>query len=166
MTANEVMDGQLEEAGSFASLDPPLHPSVLKVLSGVFGFRQMSPVQEATIPLFMTHKDVAVEAPTGSGKTLAFLIPILHILLRARQERQLRPTEVGALIISPTRELALQTANVFSKFLSVPPFSDIFAPQPLLLIGGFRTISEDMKQFHQFGAHIIVATPGRFEEFV
>jgi ATP-dependent RNA helicase DDX55/SPB4 len=65
------------------------------------GHTQMTPVQASTIPLFMQHKDVVVEAVTGSGKTLAFVIPILERLIR--RDVRLRRNEVGALIISPTR---------------------------------------------------------------
>lgn len=61
----------------------------------------MTPVQASTIPLFMKHKDVVVEAVTGSGKTLAFVIPILERLIR--RESKLQQNQVGALIISPTR---------------------------------------------------------------
>ena len=66
----------------------------------------MTPVQAATVPLFMKNKDVVVEAVTGSGKTLAFVIPILERLIR--RETKLKRTEVGALIISPTRCVPLR----------------------------------------------------------
>ena len=65
------------------------------------GHTQMTPVQASTIPLFMRHKDVVVEAVTGSGKTLAFVIPILEKLIR--RQRKLASNEIGALVISPTR---------------------------------------------------------------
>lgn len=65
------------------------------------GHTNMTPVQASTIPLFMGHKDVVVEAVTGSGKTLAFVIPILEKL--ARRETKLKKDEIGALVISPTR---------------------------------------------------------------
>jgi hypothetical protein len=68
------------------------------------GYSHMTPVQSSTIPLFMKHKDVVVEAVTGSGKTLAFVIPVLERLIR--REKRLRKNEVGALIISPTRWVA------------------------------------------------------------
>ena len=61
----------------------------------------MTPVQAATVPLFMKNKDVVVEAVTGSGKTLAFVIPILEKLLR--RNVRLRKNEIGAIVISPTR---------------------------------------------------------------
>ena len=66
----------------------------------------MTPVQAATVPLFMKNKDVVVEAVTGSGKTLAFVIPILERLIR--RETKLKRNEVGALIISPTRCVPLR----------------------------------------------------------
>lgn len=65
------------------------------------GHSHMTPVQAATIPLFMQHKDVVVEAVTGSGKTLAFVIPVLERLVR--RGATLRTNEIGALVISPTR---------------------------------------------------------------
>ena len=71
------------------------------------GHSQMTPVQAATIPLFMQNKDVVVEAVTGSGKTLAFVIPTLEKLIR--RERRLGPNQIGALIISPTRSVLTTT---------------------------------------------------------
>lgn len=61
----------------------------------------MTPVQASTIPQFMKHKDVVVEAVTGSGKTLAYLIPTLEKLLRLDEE--IKRHHVGAIILSPTR---------------------------------------------------------------
>lgn len=69
-------------------------------------------LQAATVPLLLTSKDVVVEAVTGSGKTLAFLVPLIEILLRRQKDEKYKKFEVGALIISPTRELALQIYEV------------------------------------------------------
>ena len=63
-------------------------------------------LQSTTIPLFLDRKDVAAEAVAGSGKTLAFLLPILEILTHL--EEPLKYNQIGALILSPTRELASQ----------------------------------------------------------
>ncbi|XP_055462036.1 ATP-dependent RNA helicase DDX55 isoform X1 [Psammomys obesus] len=110
----------------------------------------------ATIPLFMKNKDVAAEAVTGSGKTLAFVIPILEILLR--REEKLKKNQVGAIVITPTRELAIQIDEVLSHFTKhFPQFSQI------LWIGG-RNPGEDVERFKQQGGNIIVATPGRLED--
>ncbi|KAM9371743.1 ATP-dependent RNA helicase DDX55 [Phaethornis superciliosus] len=141
--------------GSWESLPVPLSPGVLQALRDL-GFARMTPVQSATIPLFMSNKDVAAEAVTGSGKTLAFVIPILEILLR--REEKLKKMQVGAIIITPTRELAIQIEEVLSHFTKhFPRFSQI------LLIGG-RNPMEDVEKFKEQGGNIIVATPGRLED--
>ncbi|XP_019362670.1 PREDICTED: ATP-dependent RNA helicase DDX55 isoform X2 [Gavialis gangeticus] len=104
----------------------------------------------------MNNKDVAAEAVTGSGKTLAFVIPILEILLK--REEKLKKMQVGAIIITPTRELAVQIDEVLSHFTKhFPQFSQI------LLIGGTNPV-EDIEKFKEHGGNIIVATPGRLED--
>ncbi|XP_030891566.1 ATP-dependent RNA helicase DDX55 isoform X2 [Leptonychotes weddellii] len=141
--------------GSWESLPIPLHPLVLGALREL-GFPYMTPVQSATIPLFMKNKDVAAEAVTGSGKTLAFVIPILEILLR--REEKLKKNQVGAIIITPTRELAIQIDEVLAHFTKpFPQFSQI------LWIGG-RNPGEDVARFKEQGGNIVVATPGRLED--
>lgn len=87
-------------AGPWTRLDPPLSQSTLRSLQKL-GFEQMTPVQAAAIPLFLKKKDVVAEAVTGSGKTLAFVVPIVEILLS--RDEPLKPHEVGAIIIEPTR---------------------------------------------------------------
>lgn len=145
-------------------------------------------MQAATIPLFMKHKDVVVEAVTGSGKTLAFVISILEML--ARREHKLRRNEIGALIVSPTRsglrhsfktsshpysrELANQIYSVFSLFLcsqtsreSADEGSDGDHAPPLLLVSSSESSpSEDLNRFASTGADIVIGTPGRIEEFL
>lgn len=82
------------------------------------GFKSMTPIQAAVIPLILSCKDVVAEAVTGSGKTLAFVVPMLEMLLKKRKEAPLRKDFVYAVIISPTRELASQIAkvNIFKVF--------------------------------------------------
>lgn len=156
------------------------------------GHTQMTPVQAATIPLFMQHKDVVVEAVTGSGKTIAFVIPILERLIR--REHRLAQNQVGALIISPTRyasirylarvyltpfsELATQIHSVFSLFLASRNIRDdpdamltdesngTEYAAPLLLISSDSPPAEDVKRFLSTGSEIVIGTPGRIEEFL
>jgi len=84
----------------FANVSPKLSVETLAAIE-CFGFTKMTPVQAATIPLFLKNKDVCVEATTGSGKTLAFSIPVFEILLR--DDLHLKTHEIGALIIAPAR---------------------------------------------------------------
>ncbi|XP_073169499.1 ATP-dependent RNA helicase DDX55 isoform X3 [Lepidochelys kempii] len=147
------MEGVTE--GRWECLPVTLSPGVLRTLREL-GFPHMTPVQSATIPLFMNNKDVAAEAVTGSGKTLAFVIPILEILLR--REEKLKKMQVGAIVITPTRELAVQIDEVLLHFTKhFPQFSQI------LLIGGRNPI-EDIEKFKEHGGNIIIATPGRLED--
>ncbi|XP_066116847.1 ATP-dependent RNA helicase DDX55 isoform X3 [Saccopteryx bilineata] len=133
--------------GSWESLSVPLHPRVLGVLREL-GFRYMTPVQSATIPLFLKNKDVAAEAVTGSGKTLAFVIPIVEILLR--REEKWKKSQVGAIIITPTRELAVQIDEVLSCFTK--PFPQL---SQILWIGG-RNPGEDVARFKAHGINTIL----------
>lgn len=165
----------------WTELEPKLNPSVLEVIHN-FGFTKMTPVQvrckccaltishsqflhlplqAATIPLLMSSKDVAAEAVTGSGKTLAFLIPMLELLLRHHLEWPWKPTEVGAIIVSPTRELAAQTSQVLSHFLKHPqlPFTQ------RLLVGG-NSVDEDVAALQSGGATILICTPGRLVDLL
>lgn len=117
------------------------------------------------MPIFIReHKDVVVEAVTGSGKTLAFVIPALEMLIK-REERggeKWKKTEIGALIITPTRELAQQIYDVINVFLG--EFSGRF--KSALFVGGVGSIVEDMKFLEANGANILVATVGRLEDLL
>lgn len=105
----------------------------------------------------MSCKDVAVEAVTGSGKTLAFLIPMLELLLKRQKDSPWKKTEVGAIVISPTRELATQTSEVLDQFLKEPSLN-VFTQK--LLVGG-TSVEEDVKSIESQGANILLCTPGR-----
>ena len=146
---------------SFRSIQPPLSAGVLDFVKSR-GFTSMTPVQAATIPLFLLNKDVAVQAVTGSGKTLAFLIPIVEMILR--NPTVLKKRQVGALILSPTRELAQQTHAVAKELLEY-----VSLPPPLLLVGGgssYRPVSDDLRNFSKMGSDIVIGTPGRTEDIL
>lgn len=144
------------DPNSFESILPPLSRGILKYLQ-MKGFKTMTPVQAATIPLFLTNKDVAVQAVTGSGKTLAFVIPVVEMLLR--RPEILQKNQISAVVLSPTRELAQQTHQIASevcKYSSLRP--------PLLLVGGHGPVANDLRIFAKEGNEIIIATPGRLED--
>ncbi|CAB4014457.1 ATP-dependent RNA helicase DDX55, partial [Paramuricea clavata] len=102
-------------ADCWSNLNPPLSESTLNVLDEI-GFKTMTPIQSVAIPLFLTNKDVAAEAVTGSGKTLAFVIPIIEILIKQHKERKWKIHDVLAIIVTPTRELAIQIDEVLQQF--------------------------------------------------
>ncbi|KAJ6997997.1 hypothetical protein NC653_014271 [Populus alba x Populus x berolinensis] len=112
------------------------------------GYRVPTPIQRKTMPLILAGIDVVAMARTGSGKTAAFLLPMLEKL-----KQHLPQSGVRALILSPTRDLALQTLK-FAKELG--RFTDL---RISLLVGGDRMESqfEDLSQ----NPDIIIATPGR-----
>jgi ATP-dependent RNA helicase DDX55/SPB4 len=152
--------------GSFQSIQPPLAQGILDFLDSK-NFHRMTPVQEATIPLFLQNKDVAVQAVTGSGKTLAFLLPTVERI--RKRAIPLSKQQIGALILSPTRELALQTWTVCSEICTWMKMTP-----PLLLVGGgssgkssgvnHRPVTEDLKTFRREANDIIIGTPGRIED--
>ena len=174
----ELEKSQLADAGSWQSLKPSISESTLSVITGHLGFTGMTPVQASTIPLFMTHKDCIVEAVTGSGKTLAFLVPIVEILKKKLQSGDLRSHDIGAIVISPTRELARQISTVLCAFLNesavhndkdeeqeenITKSKDCL--KQLLVVGGSNS-SGDLQMFKDNGANIIIATPGKLEDLV
>ena len=141
----------------WSELQPPLCKEILTTIKKS-GFKTMTPVQAAAIPLFLQRKDVAAEAVTGSGKTLAFVIPILEIL----RVTPLKKYDIGTIIISPTRELATQISEVVAKFLiNLPQIT-----HQLFMGGPGRSVHLDTQNFIAKGGHIIVATPGRLEDIL
>jgi ATP-dependent RNA helicase DDX55/SPB4 len=152
------------DAASLRRFDSlPLSNGVLEYVKAQT-FETMTPVQAATIPMFLDHKDVAVQAVTGSGKTLAFLIPVVELLLK--RSVKLKKQEIGALILSPTRELAHQTHRVAQGLCEVCQL-----PAPLLLVGGSsatssssRPVTADLQTFRELHSDIVIGTPGRVED--
>ncbi|KAF2138984.1 uncharacterized protein K452DRAFT_275904 [Aplosporella prunicola CBS 121167] len=171
---------------AWENLTPALSPWVLDAVSSM-GFARMTPVQASTIPLFIGYKDVVVEAVTGSGKTLSFLIPVVERLLRL--EEPIRRHHVGAIIISPTRELASQIHTVLLSLLQFhapsaaairkhdgsdagdaepqPTFpSSTLKVIPQLLLGGNTTPAQDLSTFLKTSPNLLIATPGRLLELL
>jgi ATP-dependent RNA helicase DDX10/DBP4 len=109
----------------------------------------MTAIQRATLPHALAGRDVLGAAKTGSGKTLAFLIPVVEKLFRLRWTKM---DGIGALIISPTRELALQ---IFDELVKVGRHHTLSAG---LLIGG-KSLEDEASRVH--GMNVLVCTPGR-----
>ena len=133
------------KAGSFASFG--LTKFILTNIAKK-GYKQPTPIQRKTIPLIMEGRDVVGMARTGSGKTAAFVLPLIE-RLKLRQLGGVR-----AVILSPSRELALQT------YKQVKEFSHGTNLQSIVLIGG-DSLEEDFSKM-MTKPDIIVCTPGRF----
>lgn len=125
-----------------------------EVLDGIdaMNFVDMTPVQEQTIPIILESKDLIACAQTGTGKTAAFLLPLLSML----REHQSSGSKVRALIIVPTRELALQIDQQVEGFAYFCPTTSIS-----VYGGGSSGLWDQQRKAITEGADIIVATPGR-----
>ncbi|XP_068623555.1 probable ATP-dependent RNA helicase DDX55 homolog [Battus philenor] len=144
----------------WTKVTPTLSKPVLKCISKQ-GFKTMTPIQAAVIPLILSCKDVVAEAVTGSGKTLAFVVPMLEMLIKKEKDTPLRKDFVYSVIISPTRELATQIYKVVELFLQESELSHI---TQALLVGG-RPIEVDVESIGK-GAQVVVCTPGRLEDLL
>lgn len=114
------------------------------------GFTQPTEIQSKTIGLVAKRKDLIASAQTGSGKTVAYALPILDIL---RSEQRAPKAKTKALVIVPTRELALQVRDEFERFGAKSGIKAV------ALFGGIGYRSQ-VQSLHR-GADVIVATPGR-----
>lgn len=117
-------------------------------MMGIFeaGYEKPSPIQEETIPVALTGRDILARAKNGTGKTAAFVIPTLERI-------NPKSTKTQALILVPTRELALQTSQVcktLGKHLGVN----------VMVTTGGTGLMDDIIRLHDT-VHIIVGTPGR-----
>ncbi|MND60325.1 ATP-dependent RNA helicase DeaD [compost metagenome] len=133
-----------QEIGTFAALG--IHPNVLAAISAV-GYEEPSPIQAQSIPVILAGHDMIGQAQTGTGKTAAFALPILSRIDPAKREPQ-------ALILAPTRELALQVATAFETYAKQMPGLNVIA------VYGGAPMGPQLKALRQ-GAQVIVATPGR-----
>lgn len=131
-------------ATSFAQLGVPA--PMLRVLEEI-GYETPSPIQEQSIPCLMAGKNLLGQAQTGTGKTAAFSIPLLARLDMARESTQL-------LVLTPTRELALQVAEAMQKYAR---YMKGFHIVPIY---GGENMGTQVRQLKR-GAHVVVGTPGR-----
>jgi ATP-dependent RNA helicase DDX18/HAS1 len=117
------------------------------------GFKRPTKVQALSIPRLMTGVDVVGAAKTGSGKTLSFVLPAIERLV----ERKFKPSAgVGVLIVSPTRELALQIYGVVAQMLK-----NHVGLSHSLVIGGANRRVEAERLADKSANNVLVATPGR-----
>jgi len=120
------------------------------------GFVQATPVQSEAIPPALAGRDVVATAQTGTGKTLAFLLPVIQSL--AKPEGRPRASGIRALILAPTRELALQIHETTLKLTQGLQLHEA------VVVGGMNETTQLRKV--RKGAQIVIATPGRLCDFL
>ncbi len=139
-----MSDSISDPLAGFAALG--LRPEILSALAGL-GYEEPTPIQSAAVPVLLAGRDLLGQAATGTGKTAAFALPILQRLARGG-----RPAP-RALVLVPTRELAVQVAEAIGRY-----GRDLGA-RVVALYGG-QPIRGQMAALAR-GVHVVVATPGR-----
>jgi superfamily II DNA/RNA helicase len=142
--SNDSRPNSPDTTGGFESLG--LAPELLRALADV-GYESPSPIQAATIPPLLSGRDLLGQAQTGTGKTAAFALPILARIDTNNGLPQ-------ALVLTPTRELAIQVAEAFQKYATHLPGFHVLPVYGGQAYGG---------QLHALkrGVHVVVGTPGR-----
>jgi ATP-dependent RNA helicase DDX18/HAS1 len=148
VVASEASDSS--DALTFASLN--LHKNIAKALEETLQFTNMTSIQARCLPPALMGKNLLAAAKTGSGKTLAFLIPAIEMLYGSGFKTR---NGTGVIIVSPTRELALQILQVTKELLTFNNGAITFG----VLMGGANRKAEAEKL--QRGVNLVVATPGR-----
>ena len=121
-------------------------------------YSEVTPIQEEAIPLLLGNKDILGSAHTGTGKTAAFAIPILQKIFLEKQEQKSTEKKIKALVLAPTRELALQ---IYDNFIEYSKFINVNAT---VVYGGIKH-SRQTRDL-QRGVDILVATPGRLLDLI
>jgi ATP-dependent RNA helicase DeaD len=140
------MTSAQEDSPTTTFADLGLPDALLATLAEV-GYESPSPIQAATIPPLLEGRDLVGQAQTGTGKTAAFALPILARLDRTKTKPQ-------ALVLAPTRELAIQVAEAFQRYAAKLPGFHV------LPIYGGQSYGPQLGGLKR-GAHVIVGTPGR-----
>ncbi|WP_045856610.1 DEAD/DEAH box helicase [Teredinibacter purpureus] len=130
-----------------------LHPSIGRALDKL-EFTEPTDVQAKSIPAALTGRDLMVSSRTGSGKSAAFILPMLHRFLHNPQPH----SSTRALILVPTRELALQTAKAFAQFAT-------FTHLKIGIVMGGESYRHQVSTLRR-NPEVLVATPGRLVEHI
>jgi ATP-dependent RNA helicase DeaD len=145
----------------FAALG--LDPRLRSALAGL-GYEEPTPIQRVAIPTLLAGRDLLAEAPTGTGKTAAFALPLLHRLASARAPGGARngttqhDGAIAALILVPTRELAMQVSEAVHRY------GEKLGVRVLPIYGG-QAIGLQLRALRR-GVDVVVATPGRAVDHV
>ena len=130
--------------------DLNLHPTLLKAVKDQ-NYVNPTAIQEQAIPLILKDNDVLGTAQTGTGKTAAFALPILHHLVNEKSNNN--KTKIRALVVTPTRELAIQIGENFTDYAK---YNNI---KNTVIFGGVKQGPQTNALAN--GVDVLVATPGR-----
>lgn len=145
------MNIQTEEANDTSFAQFGLKSELMKAINDL-GYEAPSPIQHKTIPLILEGKDIIGQAQTGTGKTAAFALPLLEKI-------SVKSKDVQALVLTPTRELAIQVAEAFHSYAK-----HLGGVRVLPVYGG-QSISQQIRHLRS-GVQIIVGTPGRVMDHI
>jgi len=120
-------------------------------------YSEPTAIQEKAIPIVLDRKDVLGSAQTGTGKTAAFAIPIIQLIHKIERDSSKKP-KMRALIVTPTRELAIQIGE------NIQDYSEFTKVRHTVIFGGVKQ-HKQVQQLRQ-GVHILVATPGRLLDLI
>lgn len=132
-----------------------LSPSLQKILTAA-QYKKPYPIQKEAIPAILSKKDVLGIAKTGSGKTASYVLPVL---MNLQGNITFKNRHVNILVLVPTRELAIQVAEVFQSFGSK-------LPNRIKTLAVFGGVSINPQMISMQNVHVLVATPGRLLELV
>ncbi len=138
----------------FADLD--LHAQVIEGLNKK-GFEYCTPIQAKALPVLLTGQDIAGQAQTGTGKTIAFLAATFHHLMVTPEHEGRKPTQPRAIIMAPTRELAIQIFN------DAEPLVASTGLKAALAYGG-ESYDKQLSKIQQ-GVDVLIGTTGRIIDF-
>ncbi|XP_069743290.1 ATP-dependent DNA helicase DDX31 isoform X2 [Narcine bancroftii] len=155
--AVELLKESIFTTNHFSDLGE-LHPHLVSTLNNILKLSNMTSIQKQAIPVLLDGKDALIQSQTGSGKTLAYGVPLVQSLQSVQPKIQ-RTDGPYAIIIVPTRELALQSFDTVQKL--VKPFMWIV---PGVLMGGEKRKSEKARL--RKGINILVSTPGRLVDHI
>lgn len=140
---NKEKDGGKDMAINFRQLGIS---EELELVLGKEGIKEATPIQEKSIPDLLMGKDMIAQAQTGTGKTLAFMLPLI-------QKIDINKPHIQGLIITPTRELAIQITNEAKKLSGAKEIT-------ILAAYGGQDVEQQVRKLKN-GIHLVIATPGR-----
>ncbi|CAK9303597.1 unnamed protein product [Gordionus sp. m RMFG-2023] len=131
-----------------------------ELLMGIYehGWEKPSPIQEASIPVALSGRNILARAKNGTGKTGAYAIPILEKIVQQSNQNDNSDIYIQAIVIVPTRELALQTSHIMRQLAKHMKIQ-------IMVTTGGTDLKQDIMRIYQ-KAHIIIATPGRIFDLI